>query len=99
MEISVYEGDAEEVIPVTRGDLMDLCATAYVDGACSIDDESRENVEVSTCHDTTAAVYAGAIFTCSECGAATPFVLEDGEPTILHGELRFCPNCGRKVIY
>ena len=90
MEISVYEGDAEEVIPVTRGDLMDLCATAYVDGACSIDDESRENVEASACHMVDTDHESEDSIRCDVCQKKFNRPCEP---------FKFCPNCGRKVIY
>lgn len=41
-------------------------------------------------------------FECSECGAITPELDEDGIPVMVVGdaveEISFCPNCGRKVV-
>lgn len=97
-EIDIYDGDDEDVIPLTRDEIKEICASAYVDCMTCGEDDEKATATVATCRDITPAVYSGVIFTCSERGAITYLIGEGEESTVCGGELNFCPNCGRMVV-
>lgn len=97
MIVDVYEGDEDEVLPVTRDELGNLALSSELCGMRG-DCNDLATVRVATCHDAPQFPWTYGWFTCSECGARS-LVLDDQNVPIVHGgELRFCPNCGRKVV-
>lgn len=96
MIVDVYEGDEDEVLPVTRDELGNLALSSELCGMRG-DCNDLATVRVATCRDTPQFPWTYGWFTCSECGARS-LVLDDQNVSIVHGgEFRFCPNCGRKV--
>lgn len=83
MIVDVYEGDEDEVLPVTRDELGNLVLSSELCGMRG-DCNDLSTVRVATCHilPGDADNYAPH---CSACGA----VLFAGP---------YCPNCGRKVV-
>ena len=57
-------------------------------------DATRERQGVGTCHSTTSD--NAWCFACSECGKSFP--RNQLHLAHNHGEIKFCPNCGRRVV-
>lgn len=93
MIVDVYEGDTEEVLPVTRDELGNLALSSELCGMRG-DCNDLATVRVATCHNKCGADTERS-FTCSECGyEAWTFGVSFCEPD----EFEFCPHCGRKVV-
>lgn len=110
MIVDVYEGDTDEVLPVTRDELGNLALGSELCGMRG-DCNDLATVRVATCHDVTSAPWKGVYFTCSQCGCIVRLRRAEADafenvtyvPTLMmpNGrgrELSFCPNCGRKVV-
>lgn len=97
MIVDVYEGDADEVIPVTRDELGNLALGSELCGMRG-DCNDLATVRVATCHNVTAPFWRDVLFTCSGCRASIQLFDDQNEPIVEGGDLRFCPNCGRKVV-
>ena len=93
-EVRIFDADPERVVSVTVGELQNLCKWEY---GCGHDfvGMSDATVHERTCHNS-APHYLR--FLCSECHHVIYHddANETGEPD--EDGIKFCPNCGARVI-